>query len=290
MGGVPAGVELSIWPGEGTPPPEAELAEFYVPSFLAQGESLAVMSRMPRLRVVQLLTAGSEAVAPYVPEGVTLCNARGVHDPSTAEWVVGAILAVLHDFPRFARAQADQRWDYEWTDALMGKRVLIVGAGSIAGAVERRLAAFEVPVRKVARSARPGVEPVAALPRLLPETDIVVLLVPLTEETRGLVDAAFLAALPDAALVVNAARGPVVDTAALLTELQAGRLRAALDVTDPEPLPPGHPLWDAPGLLLTPHVAGSTPLSLPRAYALIRAQLGRAAAGEPLANVVSGGY
>lgn len=289
MGGVPAGVELSVWPGSGPLPPDAEGTEFYVPPFLAAGEPVEVLHRLPRLRVVQLLTAGSDAVEEFVPAGVTLCNARGVHDPSTAEWVVSAMLGSLHDFPTFALAQAAGRWAHATTDTLFGKTVLLVGAGSIARAVERRLAGFEVEIRRVARRARDGVEGVDALPRLLPTAAVVVILLPLTPATTGFVDAEFLAAMPDGALLVNAARGPVVVTAALLAELQAGRLHAALDVTDPEPLPSGHPLWTAPGLLLTPHVAGSTPLALPRGYALVRAQLEHVVRGEPLQNVVTHG-
>lgn len=291
MGGVPSGVELLRWDGRSALPDGAAEVEFYVPSFLAKDdEPLAAMSRLPRLRVVQLLTAGAEVVLPHVPPGVTLCTARGAHDASTAEWVVGALLASLRELPRFTRAQDAGRWDYGPTDALAGKTVLFVGAGSICGALERRLAGFEVSVLRAARRAREGVVAMADVPDLLPQADVVVLLVPLTRATRGLVDAKFLAHLRDGALLVNAARGPVVDTDALLAELTSGRLRAALDVTDPEPLPAGHPLWSAPGLLLTPHVGGSTPLGKPRAYAIVKAQLERFQRGEPLVNVVSEEY
>ena len=178
------------------------------------------------------------------------------------------------------------------TDELAGKRVLIVGAGSIGAAVQARLAPFEVDFTLVARTPRPaeGVYGVDELPGLLPEADVVVLLVPLTEQTRGLVDEKFLAAMPDGALLVNAARGPVARTSALVSELASGRLRAALDVTDPEPLPADHPLWELPNVLLTPHVAGSVRGLLPRAYRLVGAQLRRFVTGEPLANRVVDGY
>jgi phosphoglycerate dehydrogenase-like enzyme len=168
----------------------------------------------------------------------------------------------------------------------MGKRVLIVGYGSIGEAVERRLAGWEVTVDRVARHTRDGVHAQTDLPRLLPEADVVVILVPVTEETRQLVNAEFLKIMKDGALLVNAARGVVVDTDALLAELTSGRLRAALDVTDPEPLPDGHPLWSAPGLLLTPHVGGAIRASRERAYSVVTAQLARLAAGEPLLNVI----
>lgn len=291
MGGVPDGVELLRWDGSAPIPDGAEAVEFYVPSFLARDdEPLAVMSRLPGLRVIQLLTAGAEVVLPYVPDGVTLCTARGAHDASTAEWVLAAMLAGLREFPRFLRAQDAGTWDHGSTGALADKTVLIVGAGSIGGAVERRLAGFEVSVLRAARRAREGVTAIEDVADLLPGADVVVLLVPLTASTRGLVDADFLARMPDRALLVNAARGPVVDTDALVAELTAGRLHAALDVTDPEPLPPDHPLWSAPGLLLTPHVAGSTPLAKPRSYGIVKAQLQRYLKGEPLANVVEGDY
>lgn len=290
MRGVPAGVDLLFWPGEGPLPAGSEEVEFYVPPFLGAGEPARMISELPALRVVQLLTAGVEALLDAVPPGVTLCRAGGVHDPATAEWVVTVMLAALRDIPRFVRAQDEGRWDYTHTDVLAGKTVLMVGAGSIGAAVERRLAGFEVRVLRAARTAREGVTAIKDVPALLPEVDVVVLLVPLTGATRGLVDAAFLAGMRDGALLVNGARGPVVDTDALLAELSAGRLRAAVDVTDPEPLPPGHPLWSTPGLLLTPHVAGSTPLTMPRSYALVRRQIERYLAGEPLEYVVTGEY
>lgn len=208
-----------------------------------------------------------------------------MHDAGTAEWVVTAILAQLRGFPELARAQARREWAYDRvapTDELTGRRVLIVGAGSIGAAVRARLAPFDVTFTLVARTARPDeeVHAVTELPRLLPEADVVVLLVPLTDATRGLVDAAFLAAMPDGALLVNAARGPVADTPALVAELTSGRLRAALDVTDPEPLPADHPLWELPNVLLTPHVGGSVRGLLPRAYRLVGSRCGGSSRGR----------
>ncbi len=241
--------------------------------------------------MVQALTAGVDRLRPQVPAGVTLCNARGVHDASTAEWVVGAMLAALREFPYFAREQAAQRWSYHFTDCLAGKTVLIVGYGSIGAAVQRRLAGFEVTVLRVARSAREGgVAPVSELPRLLPTADVVVLLAPVTAETIGMVDAAFLAQMKDGALLVNAARGSLAVTDALVAEARSGRLRMALDVTDPEPLPAGHPLWDLPGVFITPHEGASTPVSLARMAAYVRDQANRFITGQPLQNVIAGSY
>jgi phosphoglycerate dehydrogenase-like enzyme len=224
---------------------------------------------------------------------VTLCDARGVHDSSTAEWVMAAILSVLRRFDRFARAQALPSWSYAEfapTDELAGKKVLIVGAGSIGKALAARLEPFEVELTFVARTARDGVHGMEELPALLPRADVVVLLVPLTDQTRGMVDAAFVGAMRDGALLVNAARGPVADTAALTKELSSGRIMAAMDVTDPEPLPLDHPLWTLPNVLITPHVAGSVRGLLPRAYRLVRDQLQRVIAGEPVINQVRDGY
>lgn len=285
------GVTVTVAVPDGGPlPAAAGLVEFYVPTFLAQTPALAAMAKMPSLTVVQTLTAGVERLLPYMPPGVTLCNARGVHDASTAEWVMAVILASVRELPYFTTEQAAGRWSYKFTGALAGKRVLIVGYGSIGQAVERRLAGFEVEVHKVARTARPGVAAASELPELLPRADIVVLLAPGTPETAGMVDKAFLAAMKDGALLVNAARGPLAVTGALTDELRCGRLAAALDVTDPEPLPAGHPLWELPNVLITPHVAASTPVSIDRAVAFVRAQAQRFLNGEQLLNVVTGAY
>jgi len=291
IGVVPPGWTVEVYAGEGTElPSDPATVEFWNAPFLATGEVVALAEGMPALRVVQLNSAGADAWVGRLAGTVTLCDARGVHDSSTAEWAAAAALAHFRNFPAFARAQAEARWAFTPTDELAGKRVLIVGAGSIGSALAARLAPFDVEITLVARSARDGVEPVERLPALLPDADVAVLLVPLTSHTRGLVDAKFLAALPDGALLVNAARGPVVDTAALLAECASGRLNAALDVTDPEPLPAGHQLWTLPNVFITPHVAGSVAGLHRRAFGLVGDQLRRYAAGEPLINVVTGDY
>ena len=277
-------------PDGGPLPPGADEVEFYVPPFFPDLPAITAMAQLPRLRVVQVQTAGVERLLPYVPAGVTLCNARGVHDASTAEWVVAVTLAALRDLPYFAAEQAAHRWSYRFTDSLADKSVLIVGYGSIGGAVERRLAGFEVTVRRVARRPRDGVAAVSELPELLPGADVVILLAPVTPQTIGMVDARFLACMKDGALLVNAARGPLVVTDALTGELRRGRLRAAVDVTDPEPLPPGHPWWGLPNVLITPHVAASTSVQMTRMLAFLRAQADRFTRGDELVNVVSGPY
>lgn len=298
LGELPPEVSVEVYPGPvagaGQPlPGDPGAVVFWTPPFLAKNQVVALARRMPVLRVVQLLTAGADAWVGHLPDDVTLCDASGVHDSSTAEWVMAAILAHVRDFPAFVRAQSRREWAYQAyapTDELAGKRVLIVGAGSIGQALAARLAPFEVEVVRVARRARDGVHSARELPELLPRADVIVLVVPLTPQTQGMVDASFLRRVPDGALLVNAARGPVVDTAALTEELATGRIAAALDVVEPEPLPADHPLWTMPNVLITPHVAGSVRGFLPRAYRLVGEQLRRYCAGQPLANQVADGY
>ena len=274
-------------PDDGPPAGDAALAQVWVPR--SGGATLpdnGFLEGLPRLQLVQLLSAGAERFAGRLPDGVLLCNARGAHTPATAEWALAATLAAQRGIPFFVREQDAGRWSFGTHDSLVGARVLVVGAGDIGRAIGRMLAGFDVQLTYVARTAREGVRAMTDLPELLPHADVVILIVPVTPETTGMVDAAFLAAMPDGALLVNAARGVIVDTDALVAELSRGRLRAALDVTEPEPLPPEHPLWTAPGLLLTPHVGGAVPQTDARATAAVIEQLSRILDGEELANVV----
>lgn len=272
----------------GEPPDGIEDVQMYVPAYDTRIDLATLVPQMRSLRVVQTLTAGTEHVAPHLPDGVTLCNARGMHDAATAEMAMALMLASIRRIPEFVRAQPAHEWRHDTTGpALADSRVVIVGYGSIGEALGRRLAPFECDVVRVARSARDGVHPISELPEILPTADVVVLLVPLTEQTRHLVDADFLARMKDGALLVNVARGGVVDSDALVAETAKGRLSAALDVTDPEPLPKGHGLWDSPGVLVTPHVAGGSTAMVPRMHALLNEQLRRFAAGDPLLNLAS---
>ena len=286
FGGLPAGIEAEVWKGGEELPPSADEVEFVVFPFGTNPEILRKIVDLPRLRTIQIISASTDHILPFIPARITLCNARGAHTPATAEWTAGVIIASIRNFPRFAAGQQAGHWDPVVSNLVAGKRVLIVGYGSIGEAVERRLAGWEVEIVRVARHARDGVHPIGELPRLLPGADVVVILVPVTDETRQLVNAEFLKTMKDGALLVNAARGVIVDTDALLAELASGRLSAALDVTDPEPLPDGHPLWSTPGLLLTPHVGGAIGASRERAYGIVANQLARLAAGRPLLNVM----
>ncbi|MFE3228182.1 2-hydroxyacid dehydrogenase [Nocardia sp. NPDC059228] len=272
-------------------PAGADAAEVLVPAFLAgRPESMALARSLPKLRLVQLLTAGAEAWVGELPDQVMISTARGAHGASTAEWTITGLLTVYREFIEFAVAQREHRWIQHRTDTLHGKRILIIGAGDLATELRRMLLPFDTTVELVGTQAREGVHGVGEIPDLLPHFDAVVLMVPVTTATIGMVDAAFLARMPDRAILVNAARGPVVRTDDLLAELQSGRLRAILDVTDPEPLPAGHPLWDAPGLLLTPHVGGSSSGNLQRGWAIATAEIARYLAGEPPQNLINGEY
>ncbi|MDX2564026.1 2-hydroxyacid dehydrogenase [Streptomyces sp. TX20-6-3] len=290
-----SGLNYRFWDGGPEFPADPAHCAFYVVPYM-KGSEIAVrpLAAMTSLRVVQTLSAGIDHVTPGLGSlrpGVAVCNAKGVHEASTAELTLALILASLRGIPGFVRGQDAEEWRAGFYPALADKSVLIVGYGSIGAAIEDRLAPFECArVSRVARSARTTargeVRPLTELPALLPDADVVVLSTPLTPATRHLADAGFLGRMKDGALLVNVARGPVVDTAALLKEVETGRITAALDVTDPEPLPAGHPLWHAPGVLISPHVGGSTSAFMPRAKRLIAGQLRRFAAAEEPANVL----
>ncbi|WP_240032825.1 2-hydroxyacid dehydrogenase [Micromonospora globbae] len=282
-------LDIALYDGTQPVPENLDDVEFYaLPYGIIDPRFCEPIARMPRLQVVQTVTAGYDHVLPYLRPGLTLANGRGVHDAATAELAVALTLAARRRLPDFVRAGDEGRWASGWSTGLADARVLIVGYGSIGAAIERRLAGFEVEVSRVARNARPGVRPISDVAELLPQADVVIVATPLTPETEGLVGKDFLARMADGALLVNVSRGRVVDTGALLAELSDGRLHAALDVTDPEPLPADHPLWSAPNVLISPHVGGLTAAMAPRVRRLLLDQIRRYEAGEPLANVVVG--
>jgi len=290
LGDPPTGLRYEVVDPTEQVPASVQDVAFYVPPYQMSAGVGEVLPRMRSLQVVQTLSAGVDNVRGAVPAGVTLCNGRGIHDTSTAELALALTLASLRGIPDFVRRQDRHEWRPDWRPALADKRVLLVGYGAIGEAIEARLLPFETDVVRVARSARDGVHAVEELPTLLPDADVVILIIPLTEATRGLVDADFLARMKDGALLVNVARGAVVVTDDLVAELRTGRISAAVDVADTEPLPEDSALWDAPGLLVSPHVGGASSAMWPRAHRLVRDQLHRFAAGEPLHNVMTGEY
>ena len=304
---LPESIALEVIPMH---PERAVDVEFWImPPWPRQAERM--WPWLHGVRVAQAPLAGVEGFLKFLPRDVTLCDARGAHNIPTAEWVVSAILGMLKYFPLYGDIQRAGLWARRkegeaqylalhgiaaplypnvLVEELHGHCVLIVGYGAIGRAIEERLSPFGVTIERIARAAREGVYGAGELLRLLPAADIVILIVPGTSETSGMIGERELAAMKPGALLVNAARGPVVDTEALMAALRSGRIRAALDVTDPEPLPERHPLWSAPNLLLTPHIAGSSPMFMRRAMECAAMQIGRYLRGEPLENVVTGEY
>ena len=283
LGPLPDDVELLEWDLDGPAPrPHIDLVVRPNVRGLAPLEWLSTVTT----QLVQSPAIGFDGVSGVLPPGHQLANASGVHEDSTAELAVTLVLAAQRDLPFYVQAADQGRWATRVSPGLSGRTVLLQGVGGVGQAVEARLRPFGPEIVKVARAARDGVHGVDELPTLLPEADVVVVAVRLNDSTVRLVDAGFLARMRDGALLVNVARGAVVDTDAVVAETSTGRLRAALDVTDPEPLPPDHPLWRTPGVLVTPHVAGATPDATPRMARLVRAQVDRMLAGEPPLNVV----
>lgn len=286
------GVEFVEWDLDGPPP--REVIDIVVPPYWGGVKRLAAIAQV-ETRLVQWQSIGYNGVDRYLPVGLPFANAATVHETATAELALALALASQRGIPEFVRAGDRHHWELKVRPSLADRRVLLVGYGGVGKAIEERLAGFEVELTRVARSARTerglageeiAVHGLDELPTLLGDAEILMLAVPLTDETRGLIDAEALAALPDGALIVNVARGPVVVTDALVAELQAGRLRAALDVTDPEPLPAEHPLWACPDVLISPHVGGDSSAMTPRIRALVLRQIEHLRAGEQPENLI----
>jgi phosphoglycerate dehydrogenase-like enzyme len=292
LGPIPEGLVVDGFMADDTWPDSIADVELLVaPYMFPAPKVMERVAEMTSLKAVQLLSAGYDNFLPFLPEGVQLCNAAGVHDASTAELAVALALASTRHLDLYARNMPSGSWRNDFTTSLADRHILIVGYGRIGAAIEQRLAGFELgSVTRVARRARTGdvpVHPIEELHSLLPLAEVVFVITPLTPATEHLIGAAELALLPDGALVVNTARGKVVDTEALLAQTRTGRISAALDVTDPEPLPSDHELWRTPGVLISPHVGGQSSAFWPRMERMVRGQLARFAAGEPLLNVVA---
>lgn len=285
----PADVQVTECDDLGELPAEViASAEFVVLPY--EGSTISIeeaIARMTNVKVIQTLTAGFDNVQPYVPADVTLCNAAGVHDDATSELAVLLTLSVLRDLPRSYKAQQDRHWETYFSRSLADKTVLLIGYGNVGKAAEKRLLGFGCKVIPVARTARDHVHAISELPNLIPSADVVMLIVPNNPGTVNLVDTKFLASMKDDSVLVNVARGVVVDTEALLAELKTGRIAAALDVTEPEPLPADHPLWSMPNVIITSHNGGEGDVFWDRARARIHSQFDLWLAGKPLECVIT---
>lgn len=274
-----------------TPIETSDLSEitFYVPTYMGGRPALELTRKMPNLKILQMPNAGYDDALEFVREGMTLCNGKSIHDDSTAELAVGLTIASLRGFPDFVRNQDKSAWVHVERKSINDRKIGIIGFGSIGTTIAKMLSGFAVEIVPFTQSGRDNTIPIADLDKHLPLLDVVILILPLTPESRKLFDARRLALMKDGALLVNVARGPIVDTDALIAQLNSGRISAALDVTDPEPLPSDHPLWKAKGVFISPHVGGNTSAFESRAKRLIESQLNLLAAGKLLNNVIVAG-
>ncbi len=289
------GANILTWNFDGPPP--VDDIDLVVAPYIGGGRYLAALSQARHVRLVQWQSIGYDHVPREFVGDIPVANAASVHEVATAELAVTLALAALREIPHYVRQGLDGTWKAKFSQGLADRRVLLIGYGGIGKRIEARLSGFEVEIARVARTARTEtnlageqvrVHGFESLHERLAEADVVLIAVPLTAETTRLIDAAALAALPDGALVVNVARGKVLDTEALLAEVRGGRLRAALDVVDPEPLPADHPLWREPNVLVVPHVGGESEAFMPRISALIRRQIVHLQLGERPENLVIG--
>ena len=274
-----------------TPTEAGDFSEitFYVPIYLGGRPALELTKKMPNLKVLQVPNAGYDDALEFLRPGITLCNGRGIHDDSTAELAVGLTIASLRGFATFVRDQDKGEWVNKNYESINDRKIGIVGFGSIGSTIARMLSGFSVEIVAFTQSGRDNTIAITDLDKHLPTLDVVILILPLTKESKHLFDARRLALMKDGALLVNVARGPIVDTQALIKELNSGRITAGLDVTDPEPLPKDHPLWKAKGVLISPHVGGNSSAFEKRARKLIESQLNLLAQGKPLNNVIVAG-
>jgi phosphoglycerate dehydrogenase-like enzyme len=266
---------------------DLESIEFFVPKYMGGPAAISMIDQMKSLKVIQSPNAGVDDLLAVLPQGVTLCNAAGVHDASTAELAIALSIASRRGFSDFARNQVAGTWVHERKPSLTDSNIAIVGFGNIGKMIASMLKPFDVKVSGFSNSGRDGSFTMDRFDAMLPTFDVVILIVPLNSGTRHFMNATRLRAMKDGAALVNVARGPIVDTDALINELNTRRITAALDVTDPEPLPDGHPLWSAPNLIITPHVGGDSEAFLPRGRKLVEEQAERFVTGVPLLHIVA---
>ena len=284
---LPEGVEHCHTDGIYPSAQDLERITFFVPRYMGGADAIRDLTQLTALKVIQSPNAGVDDLIPIRPAGVTLCNAAGVHDDSTAELAVGLALASRRGFARFAQSQGQEKWDHVRMATLTDSRVAIVGYGQIGKRIAELLAPFKVTIDAYSRSGSDGAKKMDEFDKNISLYDVIILIMPLNDSSRHFMNAERLGAMKDGATLVNVARGPVVDTDALLRELTSKRIWAAVDVTDPEPLPAGHPLWSAPQLIITPHVGGNSEAFVPRGRKLIEEQIARFARGERLENIIA---
>ena len=275
---------------DGFLPSEDQLdqVEFYVPSYMRGIKTLEIIPKMKNLKVVHYSQAGYEDILGFTPESVILCNASGLHDVSTAELTLGLTIASRCDLPQIFNNQQRQTWVHKRRTALADSHVGILGHGHIGKRIAGLIQNFEAKVTSFSQSGADGAVKVSEFDSYLPSLDVIILILPLTDKTHHFFNKKRLQAMKDGASIINMARGPIIDTQALIEELNTGRIYAALDVTDPEPLPDGHPLWSAKNLIITPHIGGDSTAFEPRAKAMVELQLSRIAQGIGPINQVHG--
>lgn len=288
---APQGINLVRWDFESEPAgaPIDEVDAVVLPYMSSKNFSEALRSAR-NLKIVQTQTTGYEGIPEMAGNGVAVASAAGVHAAATAEMAVGLAIASLRGIDVAVKNQLKGIWQPARFAGLADRKVLLLGVGGIGEEIARRLDAFEVELTRVGNTARTDDRGVVhgsdELIDLAAHHEVLIVITPLSDSTRGLVGKELLAALPDGALVINVARGAVVDSDALTAEVVSGRLHAAVDVFDPEPLPSDHPLWAAPNAIITPHNGGNTGAFWPRVVKLLRSQLEAFAEGRKPQNLV----
>ena len=270
---------------------ESDLSQitFYVAPYMGGRKALEYTTSMPNLKILQVPNAGFDDALEFLRPGMILCNARGVHDASTAELAVALAISSRRGFYDFAVAQQAGQWKPKRYESFNDSKIGIIGAGSIARTLASYLAPYDVEISFFSRSGSDDAIKIADLDAHLPHLDILILVLPLNAESKHLINAQRLKLMKNGAVIVNVGRGPIIDTDALISELNTGRIFAGLDVTDPEPLPQGHPLWSAKNLVLSPHVGGNSTAFDSRAKKLIERQLDRISRGVEPENIVARG-
>lgn len=278
VGPLPEGLETAIWDFDSDPVGASlEDVQIAVFPYMANFSQLAAVTKAPNLKLVQTQTTGFDGIRELVGPKVSVATAHGVHAASTAELAIGLAIASLRGIGESVRDQGNALWNPRRWPGLADRKVAIVGVGGIGEEIRKRLDPFEVELSRFGTRARTDehgeIFAIDELESRAKDIEVLILIVPHNESTHHLVDARLLAALPNDAVVVNVARGPVVDTDALVAELASGRLRCASDVFDPEPLPADHPIWQLPNALIVPHNGGNTEAFLPRMTALLKRQV-----------------